>query len=63
MGWEREKAKSVLLASCVNAMAELVGLVGNSGWKEGARRRSREREESEGMLMSCTPRPASKGQL
>ena len=31
MGWEREKATSVLLASCVNAMAELMG---NSGWKE-----------------------------
>ena len=31
---EREKATSVLLASCVNAMAKLVGLVGNSGWKE-----------------------------
>ena len=34
LGWEREKTTSVLLASCVNAMAELVGLVGNSGWKE-----------------------------
>ena len=33
--WDgREKATSVLLASCVNAMAELVGLVDNSGWKE-----------------------------
>ena len=34
MGWEREKTTSVLLASCVNAMAELVELVVNSGWKE-----------------------------
>ena len=33
--WDgREKATSVLLASCVNAMAELMELVGNSGWKE-----------------------------
>ena len=64
MGWEREKATGVLLASCVNAMAELVELVGNSGWME----RSKEKvmgknEESEGMLISCSPRPASKGQL
>ena len=34
MGWEREKATSVLLASRVNALAELMELVGNSGWKE-----------------------------
>jgi len=37
MGWEREKATSVLLASRVNAMAELMELVGNSGWKERSR--------------------------
>ena len=36
--WDgREKATSVLLASCVNAMAELMELVGNSGWKERSR--------------------------
>ena len=34
MGWEREKATSVLLATRVNALAELMELVGNSGWKE-----------------------------
>ena len=34
MGWEREKATSVLLASRVNALAELMELAGNSGWKE-----------------------------
>ena len=43
MGWEREKTTSVLLASCVNAMAELMELVGNSGWKE----RSKEKVAAE----------------
>ena len=43
MGWEREKATSILLASCMNAMAELMELVGNSGWKE----RSKEKVAAE----------------
>ena len=37
------------------------GQLGLEGEEQGEGHR--EREESEGMLMSCTPRPASKGQL
>ena len=48
MGREREKlarVTSALLASCMDdAMAELVELVGSSGWTEGSRAKTTGRE-------------------
>jgi len=63
MGWEREKATSVLLASCVNAMAELVELAGNSGWKERCKEKVTGKRGERGDAQSYSPRLTSKGQL
>ena len=64
MGREREKlarVTSAFLASCMDdAMAELVELVSSSGWTEGKQGEDhREGGKSEGMLMSCSPRPTT----
>jgi len=43
-----------------DAMAELVELVSSSGWTEGKQGEDhREGGKSEGMLMSCSPRPTT----
>ena len=57
MGWEREKATSVLLASCVNAMAELVELMGNLGWKERSKEKvmGKERERGDAHELLTSP--------
>jgi hypothetical protein len=42
----------------MDAMTELMELVGSSGWMEGRGAKTIGRGKSKGMLMSCSPRPA-----